>query len=254
MLTALVRAVSPAIARCELTHLERQPIEYERAVDQHDAYCAMLERLGARVVRLPAEPELPDSVFVEDPALLLDELAVILPLGVESRRPEAALLAKTLSAYRPLEYVMLPGTIDGGDVLRVGRALFVGLTRRTNEEGIRQLRAIVARHGYEVTAVPVRGCLHLKSAATWIGGKTLLANRARFDTAAFAGFDWVDVDEREPRAANALALGSKVIFPASFPRTRERLEARGCRVETLDISELQKAEAGLTCSSLLFDT
>src|SRR5713101_4123865 len=211
MLTAIVREVSPAIARCELTFVERRAIDYAKAVEQHAQYCALLGQLGARVVSLPAEPDLPDSMFVEDAATVLDEIAVILPMGAESRRGEAASLAAALAQLRDIEYIRLPGTGEGGDVLRVGRKLFIGMTRRTNEEGIRQLRAIVTPCGYEVVAVRVSGCLHLKSAVTWIGGNTLLANRAWFDTAPFTGFEWVDVDEREPHAANALAIGGSVI-------------------------------------------
>jgi dimethylargininase len=252
MLTAITRAVSPAIVDCEISFIDRLPIDLARAQEQHQAYEKLLERLGARLISLPAEPALPDSMFVEDPAIVLDELAVILPLGTDSRRPEAASLAKALSVFRKLEYVNLPGTLEGGDVLRIARKLFVGLTRRSNAEGIRQLAAILAPHHYEVIAVPVTGCLHLKSAVTHVGGDTLLANRTMFDTKPFAGYDWIDVDPSEPHAANALAFGNTIIFPASFSRTRTRLEARSFHVTPLDISELQKAESGLTCSSLLF--
>jgi len=143
--------------------------------------------------------------------------------------------------------------MEGGDILRIGRKLFAGLSSRTNAEGIRQLDAIVKPHGYEIKAVRVTGCLHLKSAVTYIGGNTLLGNPAWIDPAPFAGYDWIDVAPEEPQAANALALCATIIFPASFPRTRARLESRGFRVTPLDISELQKAESGLTCSSLLFD-
>ena len=253
MLTAITRAVSPVIVRCELSFIDRKPIDLARAQQQHRAYEVLLAKLGARVVSLPPEPDLPDSMFVEDPAVILDEIGVILPLGTESRRPEAPSLARELAKYRKLAYVQLPGTLEGGDVLRVGRKLFVGLTKRSNVEGIRQLAEIVKPHGYEVISVPVTGCLHLKSAVTWIADNTLLANRAWFDTAPFAGFDWIDVDPSEPHAANALTLGGTVIFPASFPRTRERIDRQGHRVTPLDISELQKAESGLTCSSLLFE-
>ena len=253
MLTAITRAVSPAIVHCEISFIDRKPIDLAIAQDQHRSYETLLEKLGARVLSLPAEPALPDSMFVEDPAIVLDELAVILPLGTESRRPEASSLAKALSSFRKLAYVTLPGTLEGGDVLRIGRKLFVGLTRRSNAEGIRQLAAILAPHKYEVIAVPVTGCLHLKSAATHIGGNTLLANRAWFDTGPFAVYDWIDVDPAEPHAANALAFGGTIIFPASFPNTRARLQAQGFHVIPIDISELQKAESGLTCSSLLFD-
>jgi dimethylargininase len=148
----------------------------------------------------------------------------------------------------------LPGTIEGGDVLRIGRKLFVGLSKRSNAAGIRQLAAILVPYRYEVIAVPVTGCLHLKSAVTCLGRDTLLANRAWFDPAPFSGYHWIDVDPAEPHAANALALVNTIIFPASFPRTRARIEAHGFHVTPLDISELQKAESGLTCSSLIFQT
>jgi dimethylargininase len=252
MLIAITRAVSPAIADCELSFIDREPIDLEKAREQHHAYESLLEKLGARVVSLPEESTMPDSMFVEDPVIVLDEVAVIFPLGTESRRLEAPSLANALSKYRKREHVRLPGTLEGGDVLRIGRRLFVGLTKRSNAEGIRQLAAILAPYNYEVVAVAVTGCLHLKSAVTALDGNWLLANRAWFDSTPFAGYEWIDVDPAEPHAANALALGGTVIFPASFPRTRARIEARGFHVTPLDISELQKAESGLTCSSLLF--
>ncbi|HZS72510.1 MAG TPA: arginine deiminase family protein [Candidatus Acidoferrum sp.] len=253
MLTAITRNVSPALAECELSFIERRPIDLAAARAQHRAYERLLEAHGARVISLPAEPELPDSMFVEDPAIVLDEVAVLFPLGTDSRRPEAASIAKALAPYRRLEQVVLPGTMEGGDVLRVGRRIFAGLTRRSNAEGIRQLAAILLPFGYEVIPVPVSGCLHLKSAVTSLGGNTLLANRNWFDTSKFAGYEWIDVAPEEPHAANALALGSTVIFPSSFPKTRARVEVQGFHVTPLDISELQKAESGLTCSSLLFE-
>ena len=254
MLTAITRGVSPAIARCELSFIGRSAIDLSLAREQHEAYEVLLATLGARILPLPPEPDLPDSMFVEDPAIVLDEIAVILPMGTENRRGEGASLGKELSKYRKLAHVSLPGTLEGGDVLRLGRKLFVGLTKRSNEEGIRQFADIVEPHGHEVISVAVSGCLHLKSAVTRIAENTLLANRAWFDTASFGGYDWIDVDPSEPHAANAWALGGTRILPASFPRTRGRLASLGFRVTTLDISELQKAEAGLTCSSLLFES
>ena len=253
MLTAITRAVSPGIVHCELTFVARQPIDLAKAERQHRAYQALLEKCGARVITLPAEPALPDSMFVEDPAVVLDELAIILPLGTKTRRAEAASIAQALAKFCKLACVDLPGTVEGGDVLRVGRRLFAGVSSRTNAEGIRQLASILAPYGYEVVSVAVTGCLHLKSAVTYIGRNTLLANRGWFDTTPFSGFEWIDVAPEEPLAANALMIGGTVIFPASFPRARARLEACGFHITLLDISELQKAESGLTCSSLLFD-
>jgi dimethylargininase len=253
MLTAITRKVSSALSRCELSFIPRQPIDLEKARAQHQAYEDLLDKLGARVVSLPEEPDLPDSMFVEDPAIVPDEVAVICSLGTEARRKEAPSLAAVLEKYRKLEYVKLPGTLEGGDVLRVGKKMFAGVTQRSSPEGIRQLAVIVGRFGYEVTAVPVTGCLHLKSAVTYLGRNTLLGNRAWFDERRLPGFEWVDVDPSEPHAGNALALGETVIFPASFPKTREKIEARGFKVVSLDIGELQKAESALTCSSLLFE-
>lgn len=254
MLIAITRKVSSALANCELSYLPRQPIDLEKARAQHKAYEDLLDRLGARVFSLPEEPDLPDAMFVEDPAIVFDEVAVICPLGTETRRKEAPSLAAALEPYRKLAYVKLPGTLEGGDVLRVGKSVFAGVTKRSNPEGIRQLAVIVAKFGYEVTAVPVSGCLHLKSAVTFLGRKTLLANRAWFEAMRFAGFEWIDVDPSEAHAGNALTVGETVVFPASFPKTRERIEARGFKVVSLDISELQKAESALTCSSLLFES
>jgi dimethylargininase len=253
MLTAITRAVSPALANCQLSFIPRETIDLAKANQQHQAYETLLAKLGARVISLRSESDLPDSMFVEDPALVLDEVAIIFPLGSEIRRREAPSIAAALRPFRKLAHIELPGTIEGGDILRLGQKLFVGLTARSNAEGLAQLSRITAPLGYQVVGVPVTGCLHLKSAVTSLGGNTLLANRSWFDASIFDGHLWVDVDPDEAHAANALALGGTIIFPASFHRTRARLEARGFQVTALDISELQKAESGLTCSSLIFN-
>jgi dimethylargininase len=253
MLMAVTRTVSSAIAGCELSFIERKPIDIERARAQHHAYEDLLRKLGAQVLSLAEEPVLPDSMFVEDPAIVLDAVAIICSLGTETRRKEAPSIAAALEKFRPLVHINLPGTLEGGDVLRVGRQLYVGLTERSNAEGIRQLAVIAAAHGYDLTALPVTGCLHLKSAVTFIGKNTLLGNRAWFPSERIGGFDWVEVDPGEAHAGNALLVGDTVVFPASFPRTAERVQAKGFKVVLLDISELQKAESGLTCSSLLFE-
>jgi dimethylargininase len=253
MLTAITRSVSSALAHCELSFIPRSTIDLEKARAQHHAYEQVLSKLGARVISLPEEPQLPDSMFVEDPAIVVDEVAVICPLGTETRRKEATSLAAALEKFRKLAYVKLPGTLEGGDVLRVGKKIFVGITARSNPEGIRQLAVILGAYGYDLTAVPVTGCLHLKSAVTYLGRNTMIANRAWFDSRRIEGFEWLDVDPSEAHSANALAISDSVIFPASFPKTEALIEAKGFRVESLDISELQKAESGLTCSSLVFD-
>jgi dimethylargininase len=253
MLIAITRKVSSALASCELSFIERQPIDLEKARAQHHEYEMLLGKLGAKVISLPEEPELPDSMFVEDPAVVLDEVAIICPLGTESRRNEVPSISAALEKYRPQKHIKLPGTLEGGDVLRVGKKVFVGVTARSNPEGIRQLAVVLDHYGYELTAVPVTGCLHLKSAVTVLRGNTLLANRNWMDWKRMQGFEWVDVDPAETHAGNVLAIGDSVIAAASFPKTVAAIEAREFKVIPLDISELQKAESGLTCSSLLFE-
>lgn len=253
-LTAITREVSPSINNCELSFHARRPIDVAKAIAQHKTYQDCLAELGVRIVSLPAEPELPDAVFVEDPAVVIDEIAVISIMGVPSRRPEARCLVETLSRYRPIEFLTEPATLDGGDVMRVGRSVFVGLSQRTNREGIAQLRNIVRRYDYKVQPVNVTGCLHLKSACSYIGNDTILVNRSLLDAEPLRGFELIDVPDKEPAGANALLVNDVVIMASSFPTTKALLEQRGFRVRTTDMSELQKAEAGVTCTSLIFDT
>jgi dimethylargininase len=249
---ALTRAVPPSIVRCELTHLAREPIDVARAAAQHEAYERVLASMGCVVRRLPALPEMPDSVFVEDVAVVVDELAVIARPGAASRRGETDSAAAALAEYRPLARIRPPGTLDGGDVLRVGRRVLVGVTPggRTNAEGAAQLRAALAPLGYEVACVEARGCLHLESAVTAVADDLLLVNPDWVDPAAL-GARWIAVHPSEPFAANVLRAGDAVLAAAAGSLTMERLAARGLDVRAVDVSELAKAEAGVTCCSIL---
>ena len=246
--------MSPAIGRCELSYLGREPIDVALAERQHLAYERCLADLGCAVTSLPSEPALPDSVFVEDTAIVLDELAVVTRPGAVSRRPETASVAAALAPWRALLHLGPPGTLDGGDVLVVGRRIFVGRSLRSDEAGCGQLRDLLGPRGYAVVPVPVRGCLHLKSAVTALPGDRLLANRSWVDVTAFAGLGIIDVDPAEPHAANALRIGDSVVFPAAFERTRRRLEGAGIGVVSVDVSELARAEGAVTCCSLVFAT
>ena len=254
MLTAITRQVSASIANCELSFHERHPIDVERAIAQHDGYERLLSELGLRVVQLAEEPDLPDAVFVEDAAVVVDEIAVICRMGALSRRPETRSVGDALSEYRRLEFLTEPATLDGGDVMRIGRRVFVGASNRTNTEGVAQLRRALAPFGYKVTEVTVTGCLHLKSACAPVGPDSILVNRKLFDATPLAGFDLIDVPEPEQSAANVLSIGNAVIVPASFPETRAMLEARGFEVRSIDVSEFQKAEGGVTCKSIILKT
>jgi len=248
---AITRAISPDMAHCQLTHLPRVPIDVARARVQHRAYQAALRALGLEVREIPAAPGAPDSVFIEDTAVVLDELAVLCRPGAEARRAEVAAVAEVLQTLRPLVSIEAPGTVDGGDLLVAGRRVFAGLTTRSNATGLSQLSDLLAPHGYTVTPVPVAQCLHLKSAVTCLSEECLLVNPAWVDAAFFEGFELIVSDPDEPHAANVLNAGSGLVYPDCFPRTRERLLAAGYEVRTVDVSELQKAEGAVTCCSLL---
>jgi len=249
---AITHAVSASINDCELTHLARIPIDAARAREQHRAYESCLVELGCEVRQIPADDRYPDAVFIEDTAIVLDELAVLTRPGAESRRGEIDSVANVLRDYRALARIEAPGTIDGGDVLQLDRMIYVGRTPRTNDHGIDNLREIVAPYGYNVVGVAVDGCLHLKSAVTRVAAGALLMNRDWVSPALFDGWRIIDVDE--PSAANALRIGESVIFPEELARTRRRLEACGIDVRLVPASELAKAEGGVTCCSLIVRT
>jgi dimethylargininase len=260
MLFALTREISPAFEQCQLTHLPRVPIDLDRARAQHDAYEWALVELGCTIRRLDSPHDMPDAVFIEDTAVVLREGAVIARPGVEARRREVPAVAEALARLGvPQHELAAPATLDGGDVLIVGRRVFIGASARTNVEGIDQMRRLLQPLGYAVAAVPVRGCLHLKSAVTAVGRGTLLINREWAPADTFGGLRLIDVDPDEPHAANALWVsGSResedvVVYPAAYSRTLARLERHGLRVRTVDVDELAKAEGGVTCCGLIVE-
>ena len=254
VLTAITREVNAAIGRCELTFLSRIEIDIDLALKQHEQYQSALSSLGCEIVVVPTEPGLPDSVFIEDTALVLDEIAVLCRPGAESRRPEVAGVEKVLQQYRSLASIEPPGTLDGGDLLRIDKVIYAGLSTRSNQSGIDQLRRIVADHGYSVETVETAKCLHLKSAISAVAPGTLLINPDWISASAFADYELIDVDKEESHAANALPVAQSLIYSSSYPRTTEKLLAHGIDVVSVDVSELQKAEGAVTCCSLIFTT
>ena len=240
---AITRGVARTIQHAQLTHLQWQRIDYVAAAFQHHAYIRTLESLGCTVVTLPADDAYPDCVFIEDTAIVLDDLAVITRPGAESRRGETRAVADALEPYRPLVHIEAPATLDGGDVLVLDDRIYVGLSTRTNEAAIGQLRYHTRR---EVIPVQVDGALHLKSAVTRVSRDTLLIRRDWIDVTPFAG--WTLLDAEEP---NALLVGDVVVYPDAYPETKALLESRGIDVRTVDASELAKAEGGVTCCCLL---
>src|SRR5688572_3823754 len=251
MPTAITREVSPRFVECEITHIERTPIDLEIARLQHQGYVDTLKSLRCEVIQLPAEADLPDSVFVEDTAVILPEVAVITRPGADSRRPETESIIPALERYRELLFIREPGTVDGGDVLVLDKDIFVGMSTRTNQSAVDQMNALLGKYGYHAQGVELRDCLHLKSAATRVDAGTLLVNPNWVDAQHFAGFDLIDVHPSEPFAANCLPVNGEIIFPAEFPKTRAKLEARGYKVRTVQVDELAKAEGAVTCCSLI---
>jgi dimethylargininase len=254
MILALTREVTPAISRCELTHMAREPIDVGRAAVEHEAYERALVSLGCTVRRIACGPAEADAVFIEDTAIVLDELAVITRPGAPSRRRETGPVAQALAQWRGLARISAPATLDGGDVLRLGRTLFVGLSSRTNPSGADAVERIAAPFGYAVRRVEVRDCLHLKTGVTAVSDTAVLVNPAWVDTACFTRCELIPVDSEEPFGANVLRLGERLLCSASHPRTRARLEGRGLEVHAVELDELAKAEAGVTCCSLIVPT
>jgi dimethylargininase len=253
---AIIRDVAEALARCELSFVARTPIDVALARRQHAAYADALRSRGCELLALPALEDYPDSVFVEDTALVFEELAVLTRPGAASRRGEVDSIGEALARLRRCAHIEAPGTIDGGDVLRIGREVYVGFSARSNAAGIGQLAELLRPHGYRVHPVPTRECLHLKSAITQVGPDTVLVQPRWLDEsdAPFAHLQRIEVDPAEEHAANAVLVGGGIVYPDAFPRTRQRLEQAGVKVTAVDVSELQKAEGAVTCCSLLVST
>jgi dimethylargininase len=252
-LVALTRPVPDALASCQLTHIERTPLDVTRARAQHAGYEQLLTALGCEVRHVPPAHHLADSVFIEDTAVVLDELAIVTRPGAPSRQPETEAVATALAPFRDMQWLAAPATLDGGDVLRLGRTLYVGTGGRSNEAAVEQLSAATTEFGYAVRAVTMNGCLHLKSAATEVAPGLVLVNPRWVPAAIFSGHHAIEVDPEEPFAANVLRVGNVVVCARAFPRTAARLDSAGIETRTLDVSELAKAEGALTCCSLMFN-
>ena len=251
MTIAITREVSSRFNECEITHIDRTPINVDIARVQHHEYIKALALLGYQVVELPAETDLPDSVFVEDTAFILDEVAVITRPGADSRKPETESIVQALSPYRSLVHITEPATVDGGDVLVLGENIYVGISTRSNDAAIRQIQELLNQYGYKVTGVEMHDCLHLKTAVTKVDEKTLLINPKWVDTHHFKDFDWIEVDPAEPFAANCLPIGEVIVYPTTFPMTQQKLEQKGFKIATVNVAELAKAEGAVTCCSLI---
>lgn len=250
---ALTHVPSPLLDDGQRTHVERIPIDFELALEQHASYCQMLRDCEVRVITLNVNRDLPDSVFIEDTAIVLDEIAVLALPGAAVRRLEVAGIEPELEKHRPLRRIEPPATLDGGDVLAVGRQLLVGRSSRTNNAGIAALSKIVRPLGYDVQAVLVRDCLHLKTACTALPDGSLLVQPKWLNLQDLRNYEVIPVPESEPWAADVLLVGTRVCVPVAHPLTENLIRRRGFEVRTADLSEFAKAEGGITCLSLLLN-
>ncbi len=246
---ALLHVPSPRMNECVVSFVERQPIDLALVHQQHANYCRLLEECGATLTILRENSDYPDCVFIEDTAIVLDELAIIAALGAPSRRGEAAGVEATLREHRPIARIVPPAMLEGGDVLRVGKQLLVGVTTRSNARGIEALAALAP--GYTVIPVRVRGCLHLKSACSALPDGRLLISKDYLDLEPLAGFGLLDAPPQEPGAANIVVCGGRICMPSAHARTAELLSQQGFEVHSTDLSEFAKAEGSATCLSIL---
>lgn len=236
-------------------HPELGAPDYEKALKQHDAYIETLRGCGVDVTVLPADETCPDSCFVEDPAILTEQCAVITRPGALSRRGETAAIEEAVARFYPADrifHITGPGTIEGGDVMRAGDIFYVGLSARTNEEGIRQLTAILAPYGYQVVAVPLSEVLHLKTGVVYLEGNTMLVSGEFVEKPAFAQYTKIEVPADEAYAANCIWVNGTVIVPEGYPTVLAAIRQAGYKTVTCDTSEYRKIDGGLSCLSLRF--
>ena len=246
---ALVRAPATTLAKGQVTHVKRRVVKLEKAEQQWDAYVAALEAEGFRTLQIDADDAHPDCVFVEDAVVMLGQLAIVTSPGAETRRGEQDAVADAVSDLGlETRHIRLPGTLDGGDVLKVGTTIYVGRGGRTNAEGIRQFRAIATELGYTVVAVPVTRALHLKSAVTALPDGTVIGHPTLVDNPSIFP-RYLEVPEVAGVAVVVLTENS-VLMSASAPKTAALIEDLGYRVTTVDISEFEKLEGCVTCLSV----
>jgi dimethylargininase len=235
-----------------LTTQTREERNFELLLEQHEAYCRVLESLGIELITLEPEPAYPDAYFVEDTAVVTRDVAVITNPGADTRRGETATIEPVLARYRKTFRIHPPGILDGGDVLLLGSHAAIGISERTNEHGARQLGWILATYGYTWSTVPVSDGLHLKSSVNVVGANTLLVSKAFERAEPLEAYRKIVVVEEEAYACNTLFLNGYLIMPAGYPETKRVLEETGSPVVELDVSEVRKMDGGLTCLSIRF--
>ncbi len=247
-----MRELGSDFRRCESTDCSHRPIKVERASKQHAAYVETLREFDCRVELLRAIADQPDGVLIEESAVLLPEVAIIMRPRVLGRSRAIESVATHVAQYRPVQRIR-GGHLNGGDALRVGSTIYVARSHTTDIEGIAAFTEIVDQFGYEVRQVEIRDCRHLKTACTFVPPDFLIVNSEWVDLNAFSEFQIIKVHPKEPFAANTLTLSGTTLVGAAFPKSEKKLQAAGIATRKIDVSELQKMEAGLTSFSLLLE-
>jgi dimethylargininase len=249
---AIVRRPSPRIADGEVTHIDRIPMDVDLAMTQYDRYLQVLQSLGVELIFAVESPDHPDGLFVEDALFMVGDIGVLTRPGAPSRKGEVESIAELVRALSITSVsIPAPHTLDGGDVLVVGKHIFVGVSTRTTMGAIDSLRVLIASTGYQVVPVTVTGCLHLKTAITRLPDDSLIAVAAFVDTNLFASHGFRVHETTEETGGDVLCIGNTVVLPMDAPRTAAQIESLGFEVQRIDVSELQKIEAGVTCMSVL---
>lgn len=249
---AIVRNVPNSYQQCVTSFHDTPLINVDIAKQQHQQYCKTLSQLGLKLIRIDADDALPDCCFTEDPAIVFGDLAIITYPGTPTRVAETVEMEKTLLQLKKIYHITPPATLEGGDVLKIGKNIFIGNSKRTNEEGIKQVAAIIEPKGYKVTPVKIWNTLHLKSVCTYLGNNCIILSEGYLDDEIFYAFDKIIVPKEEGYCANILEINGKVLIPKGFPKTKSLIEYKGFSVIELEMSEIEKAEGALTCLSIIF--
>lgn len=251
---AIVRGIPNTFQDCVTLSLSHNTpkINVELARQQHATYCNTLEQLGLKLISIEADDALPDCCFTEDTAIVFGDLAIINYPGTSSRVAETVEMEKTLARLKRIYHLSPPATLDGGDVLKIDKKIFIGNSSRTNEEGIKQVAVIINPKGFEVIGVKIWNTLHLKSVCTYLGNGCIILAEGYLDDNIFSQYDKIIVPREEEYCANCLVVNGKVLIPKGFPKTKTLIEAKGFSVIELETSEAKKADGALTCSSIIF--
>jgi dimethylargininase len=249
---AIVRGVPYTYDKCIKTHKTESTINVKLAKEQHTRYCEILEQLGLTPIIIEPDDRFPDCCFVEDPAIVIGDTAIISRMAVKSRIGEEIEVRNTLSKYKKVYEIKPPGTIDGGDVLRVNEKIYVGLSQRTNQCAVQQVRTFLSGYGYQIIPIKIKHILHLKSACAYIGNNYIVMFPGHFDDSIFSEYDKIIIQEREACSANCVSVNGKVLVQKGYPHTKKSIEHEGFDTVEIEMSEFRKGGGSLTCLSIIF--